>query len=111
MSTAVRVTRHRCDWCAKAYASRAYAQRHEAKCSRNPAQRTCSTCAHFSRTPCCASASDECGCMGRNECAVGAFVTWRFNDHETHAPDPNGWWTHVEDWRRDCPSWSGGTER
>ena len=44
--------------------------------------------------------------MGRNECAIGAFETWRFNDHQTHEPVADGWWTHVEDWRRDCPKWS-----
>ena len=105
MTTPIVVTRHRCEFCRRSFAKRSYAAKHEVACSWNPATRACNTCVHFDRTPCCAVLSDECGCKGLNDCAVGAFVTWRFNDHKTHAPDPEGWWTHVEDWRRGCEKW------
>ena len=100
------VSRFLCPYCRrKTYASKKSTRRHMTACHMNPASRACSSCVHFRRQPCCAYGSDECGCKGLNECAVGAFVTWRFNDHHTHEPDPEGWWTHVEDWRRDCPSY------
>lgn len=39
-------TRFRCDHCAKTMASRTRMRRHEATCGRDPAQRSCLTCAH-----------------------------------------------------------------
>ena len=105
MSDPITVVRHRCGWCRRTFASKSYAARHEASCNRNPASKTCATCAHFTRTPCCSSPSDDCGCNGLNDCAVGAFVTWKFDDHGTRTPKADGWWTHVEDYRRQCPSW------
>lgn len=98
--------RYRCPWCRRTYARRPYAAKHADQCSQNPALHGCSTCVHFVRTPCCAELSDHCGCKGLNDCAVGAFESWRFNDHETHAPHPEGWWRHVEDYKRDgCDVW------
>ena len=40
-------TRHRCDYCARTYATKGNANRHEAKCFRNPGTRSCPTCVHF----------------------------------------------------------------
>lgn len=105
MSTPVVVTRHRCDWCGQTRASKSRVVAHERVCHKNPASRACSTCVHFERTPCCQYASDDCGCKGLNECAVGAFVTWKFDDHQTHTSKADGWWTHTEDFRRDCDKW------
>lgn len=102
---AVTVTRWRCPWCRWSWSKRAAASAHAGWCARNPASRACSTCRHFRRQPCCATGSDSCGCMGRNKCTVNGFETWRYNDHATHAPVADGWWTHVVDWRRDCPLW------
>ena len=101
----IEVVRWRCPHCRRSWAAKASARRHMTRCHRDPARRACSTCRHFTPTPCCDTPSDECGCNGLNACAVGAFETWRFNDHDTHAPDPDGWWLHVVDWRTDCPSW------
>lgn len=104
---AVVATRYRCLWCRRTFAKKGYAEKHAAECARNPALRGCSTCQHFIRTPCCRVASAECGCKGLNDCAVDAFESWRFNDHETQDPVPDGWWRHVEDYKRDgCESWT-----
>lgn len=105
MTTAVVVTRHRCDHCRRGFASKSYAAAHEARCVHNPANRTCATCVHFTRTPCCDTSSDDCGCKGLNECAVDAFETWRYDNHTTLTPTPDGWWTHTVDFRRDCDKW------
>ena len=99
--------RYRCPFCRRSFASRGYAAKHSADCVRNPVLHGCSTCEHFLRTPCCAELTDDCGCKGKNVCKVGAFETWRFNDHDTHDPVEKGWWTHTEDYKReDCEQWS-----
>lgn len=100
--------RWRCPYCFRSWSKRSSATGHIASCHRNPVTRSCSTCVHFEQQPCCSALSDECGCKGLNVCNVGAFESWRFNDHDTHAPDPDGWWTHVVDFRRDCPQWEQG---
>ena len=99
------VSRWACPFCrVKAYMSKASAARHMKSCAKNPVVRSCSSCFHFTRRPCCDSPSDDCGCGGLNECAVNAFESWRYNDHKTLDVVADGWWTHVVDWRRDCPS-------
>jgi len=105
MTTEVFVRRYKCDHCGRTRAAKSAAVKHEAGCHKNPASRACSSCRHFTSHPCCDYPSDDCGCKGLNACAVGAFLGWQYNDHATKEPDPDGWWTHVVDWRRDCPSW------
>lgn len=102
---AVTVRRWACPWCGRTRARRRDAANHAETCARNPANRACSTCRHFERTPCCAYNNADCGCKGLNMCAVEAFETWRYNDHDTRAPVEKGWWTHTVDWRRDCDQW------
>ena len=47
MSTPYVTTRHRCDFCGSTYSSKSNATRHEKQCWKNPATRSCLTCAHF----------------------------------------------------------------
>jgi len=101
----IEAVRWRCPHCNRSRAKRSDVAKHIPTCHRNPEARACSTCAHFSPHPCCEVLSDDCGCKGLNVCAVGAFERWKFNDHDTHAPDPEGWWRHVVDFRKDCPQW------
>ena len=43
----VTVTRHQCPHCRRTWAKRAAAERHVARCWRNPENRSCKTCAHL----------------------------------------------------------------
>lgn len=67
--------------------------------------RGCADCAHFVPWPCCSEGNDGCGCKGLHGCAVGAFVSWAYDDHETRNPVGGGWWQATMDSRVGCPSW------
>jgi hypothetical protein len=58
--------------------------------------------------PCCAYASDECGCKGLNGCAANVFnrASYRWDDNTGERVfDPNGWWQTTDDYREQCPHW------
>lgn len=62
----VQVTRWRCPHCGRSHSGRTRAQAHMARCWRNPAARSCKTCAHFQPaiddcpgTPGCGCGNDE----------------------------------------------------
>ncbi len=42
-------TRYRCEHCRKSYARKGACATHEGWCHHNPANRTCTTCKHFTR--------------------------------------------------------------
>lgn len=51
-------TRYRCPHCRRSYSHRATAAKHEQRCFRNPAIRSCKTCLHW--TPPGPEQADEC---------------------------------------------------
>lgn len=78
----VRVTRYACPSCARTASSKSRAREHMNRCWRDPANRGCKTCAHFS------AAEDACGCEPgcnwgnsgesvREHCARGVDLTGR----------------------------------
>jgi hypothetical protein len=71
----------------------------------DPSTRACETCRHFERQPCCEVGSDDCGCKGLNDCAVGAHLRWKSNGVSGTAWNPDGWWSTTIDHRVYCPAW------
>ena len=47
----ITVTRHRCPFCRRSWAHKTPAAEHIARCWRNPAARSCKTCAHYDLEP------------------------------------------------------------
>lgn len=94
------IHRYRCEWCKKHYSNKYGCQRHESYCYWNPANKTCSTCVHFTGFT---KSEHREGYV--NVCAIDGFKRNRDEDVEDEVfgsspPD-------MRDWFRDCDVWMG----
>lgn len=85
MSVAYPTVRHRCEHCRRSYASVTAARRHEADCYRNPASKSCPSCAHYKS-------------VDWEECAIGLAEY----DERSHPDD----WAPRHIWTKSCPAWT-----